>query len=67
MATIQVYQDKAGAYRWRKLAPNGEITADSGESYTGRGSAWEAAQREAQEGDRVVQVAPENGNPPDAA
>jgi uncharacterized protein YegP (UPF0339 family) len=67
VATIQVFTDKAGEYRWRKMAANGSIVADSGEGYSTRGAAWEAAQREAQEGDRVVQVAPENGAPPDAA
>lgn len=29
-----VYQDKAGQWRWRLLAANNRIVADSGESYT---------------------------------
>lgn len=31
---IVMYQDKAGEWRWRMLAPNGRILADSGEGYT---------------------------------
>lgn len=33
MATFQVYQDKAGHWRWRFRANNGQILADSGEGY----------------------------------
>ena len=31
--TFEVYEDNAGEWRWRLLAPNGEIIADSGEGY----------------------------------
>ena len=31
---FEVYRDKAGEYRWRLLASNGKLTADSGEGYT---------------------------------
>jgi uncharacterized protein YegP (UPF0339 family) len=31
---FDVYQDKAGEWRWRLLAPNGRTIADSGEGYT---------------------------------
>lgn len=31
---FEVYRDKGGAYRWRLLATNGAIIADSGEGYT---------------------------------
>ena len=31
---FEVYRDKAGEYRWRLLASNGQLTADSGEGYT---------------------------------
>ena len=27
------YQDEAGEYRWRRVASNGEIVADSAEGY----------------------------------
>lgn len=33
MAYFQVYQDRAGQYRWRLIAKNGEIVAVS-EAYT---------------------------------
>ncbi len=31
---VVFYKDKAGEFRWRLVAPNGEIIADSGEGYT---------------------------------
>lgn len=33
---FEVYTDKAGEYRWRLKAPNGNIIADSGEGYKNR-------------------------------
>lgn len=33
-AKIEVYQDKSGDYRWRMIASNGRIMADSSEGYT---------------------------------
>jgi len=33
---FEVYRDKADEYRWRLLAANGRLTADSGEGYTRR-------------------------------
>ncbi|MFC6824958.1 HVO_2922 family protein [Halopelagius fulvigenes] len=33
MATFEVFQDSAGEWRWRLVAPNGKIIADSGEGY----------------------------------
>lgn len=44
---IEVYPDEAGEHRWRKIAANGDETADSGEGYKNRGDAIEAARREA--------------------
>ena len=43
---IEVYPDKAGEWRWRRRAANGKISADSGEGYSARGSAIEAARAE---------------------
>ena len=40
-----VYQDKAGEWRWRRVAPNGEIIADSAEGYTRLSDAERAAAR----------------------
>lgn len=39
---FEVYKDKAGEYRWRLLAANGQLTADSGEDYTRREHAHRA-------------------------
>lgn len=43
---IEVYQ-AADGWRWRKVAANNKIVADSGEAYTRRADAEEAAHREA--------------------
>lgn len=40
-----VYQDEAGEWRWKRVAPNGEIIADSGEGYTRLADAERAAAR----------------------
>lgn len=40
----EVYEDAAGGWRWRRLAPNGEIIA-VGESYTRESDARRAAAR----------------------
>ena len=42
---FQVYKDDAGEWRWRFLARNGQLMADSGEGYKRRGSAVGAATR----------------------
>jgi uncharacterized protein YegP (UPF0339 family) len=34
--TFEVYEDSAGAWRWRLVAPNGNIIADSGEGYSSK-------------------------------
>jgi uncharacterized protein len=33
---IQVYKDNSGEWRWRLVAQNGNIVADSGEGYQNR-------------------------------
>lgn len=33
MAEFQIYTDKKGEFRWRLLAANGKIIADSAEGY----------------------------------
>ncbi|SEA19484.1 Uncharacterized conserved protein YegP, UPF0339 family [Haloplanus vescus] len=45
MSTFEVYEDAAGEWRWRLVARNGEIVADSGEGYGSRSGAREAAER----------------------
>lgn len=42
---IDVYEDDAGEWRWRLIAPNGQILADSGEGYSRRSDAKRAATR----------------------
>jgi uncharacterized protein YegP (UPF0339 family) len=44
--TYEVYPDKAGRYRWRTRARNGQITSASGESFASRRNAMRAARRE---------------------
>lgn len=38
-----IYQDKGGQWRWRLVASNGKIVADSGEGYYQRNNALRAA------------------------
>lgn len=42
---FDVYPDKAGGWRWRLVARNGRIIADSGEAYTRECDAWRAIER----------------------
>ena len=39
---FQVYRDRAGGYRWKLVARNGEIVAVS-EGYISRAGAWQSA------------------------
>jgi uncharacterized protein YegP (UPF0339 family) len=43
--TFRVFEDAAGEWRWRFVAANGEIIADSGEGYVSKRNAQEAAER----------------------
>ncbi len=42
---VQVYEDTKGEWRWRLVAPNGRIIADSGEGYVSRSNAMRAVNR----------------------
>ncbi len=44
MWRFQVYADSRGEFRWRLVAPNGKIIADSGEGYATRFNAKRAAE-----------------------
>ncbi|WP_276259154.1 YegP family protein [Haloglomus litoreum] len=44
MASYEVYEDKAGEYRWRLTSGN-DIIADSSEGYSSKSSAKEAVER----------------------
>lgn len=35
-ATFELYEDSAGEWRWRLVASNGNIIADSGEGYASK-------------------------------
>ncbi len=43
--TFEIFEDKAGEYRWRLVASNGEIIADSGEGYASKDGARQAVER----------------------
>ena len=42
---LVIYRDRAGQFRWRFIAPNGHMVADSGEGYVTRSNAVRAARR----------------------
>jgi uncharacterized protein YegP (UPF0339 family) len=46
MPTVEVYQDSAGEFRWRRVADNGRTVAEGAEGYTRLSDAKEAAERE---------------------
>lgn len=75
---ITVYQDSSGEWRWHKRPTHGgDIVADSGEGYSRKSDAFEAATKEAGPGDQVeipgehpdpqIRDASEIPKPPDAA
>ena len=39
-AKFELYKDRAGEFRWRLLASNGQIIATGGEGYQSKTSAW---------------------------
>lgn len=43
--TLHSYKDKAYFWRWRLVARNGKIIADSGEGYSSRTNALRAARK----------------------
>jgi uncharacterized protein YegP (UPF0339 family) len=44
-ATVELYEDRAGEYRWRLRHDNGNVLADSGEGYSSRGGIRTAIDR----------------------
>ncbi len=44
MAKFVVYADSGGKYRWKLVASNGQTTASSGESFSSKSSARQAAE-----------------------
>lgn len=53
---IHVYEDEGGEFRWRRVAENGKLVADSGEGYESESGAVEAANRQAEGTDATVVV-----------
>lgn len=47
MDTLELYREPSGDYRWRYIASNGHILADSGEGYRRRRAALKGAARAA--------------------
>ena len=45
MWKFTVYRDQGGEFRWRLKSSNGRIVADSGEGYSTRSNAKQAAER----------------------
>ncbi len=41
----EFYQDSAGEWRWRRIAPNGQIVGASSEGYSSRRACEENARR----------------------
>ena len=42
---FEIYADRAHAYRWRAIAKNGNIVANSGESFASKRNAKRAVER----------------------
>jgi uncharacterized protein YegP (UPF0339 family) len=42
---VDIYQDKAGGWRWRLRARNGRIVAESGEGYSSKRKVLQACDR----------------------
>jgi len=63
MGRFMVYLDEAKAWRWRLVAGNNHVIADSGESYTRKSDAKEAARRVGSYANNaaIVIVRPETG------
>jgi uncharacterized protein YegP (UPF0339 family) len=43
-ATFELFEDRAGKYRWRLVHDNGNIIADSGEGYVSKQKARQGIQ-----------------------
>lgn len=52
---IVCYRDESGEWRWRMLARNGKVVADSAESYKRKGACLRMAARVA-DGGAAVQI-----------
>lgn len=53
---IEMYKDRRGQWRWRMLARNGKVIADSAESYSKRGNVVRAARSVRQSLANIVDI-----------
>lgn len=60
---VEFEQDKRGKWRWREVAPNGNITAVSGQGYTRLDSARDSWLRHVEEAHRAEEVVLTDGSP----
>lgn len=51
---FEVYKDTAGEWRWRMVASNGRIVADSGEGYGSKGNARRALENVQDDADAAI-------------
>jgi len=56
----EVYEDEAGEFRWRKVAANDEITADSAEGYVSQFNAERAVDADNTENLPVILIRPKD-------
>ena len=57
---IRVFRDEGGAWRWTRVAPNGENVSTSGEDFDSKENAQRSAEREAEGTEaEVITVEPE--------
>lgn len=56
MTRFRVFQDAAGEWRWRLVAGNGRVIADSGEGYTRKEGAERAVARVKESVRRIAQA-----------
>lgn len=41
-----IYRDDSGEWRWRRIAPNNRVVADSGEGYKNKGDCYDIARQQ---------------------
>jgi uncharacterized protein YegP (UPF0339 family) len=62
-ASVHLYRDEAGEWRWKRVEPNGREVSNSGEGYRNFLDAEEQAKRNSQPGDRIVHDDEPGGGP----
>jgi uncharacterized protein YegP (UPF0339 family) len=57
---VEIFSDVVGAYRWRRVAPNGEPLSGSLEGFTRRADAVKAAQRANDQSVKIIYSVPDS-------